>query len=118
MAQAGATVNVPFRPASAMRGYFDSFDTILLPVARRFQPQLIMISAGYDAHWNDPLAGMALTIHGYAGLVDRLLVLADELCGGRIVFTLEGGYHLEVLAHSVLNTLRQLSRSDGFSAIR
>ena len=55
---------------------------------------------------------MALTIHGYAGLVDRLLALAEELCGGRIVFTLEGGYHLEVLAHSVLNTLRQLSRSD------
>ena len=111
-AGAGATVNVPFPAGVSDRGYFDSFDTILLPIARRFQPQLILVSAGYDAHWNDPLAGMALTIHGYAGLVDRLLGLAKELCGGRIVFTLEGGYHLEVLAHSVLNTLRQLSCSD------
>jgi acetoin utilization deacetylase AcuC-like enzyme len=73
---------------------------------------LILVSAGYDAHWNDPLAGMQLSIGGYWGLVERLLDLADENCQGRIVFTLEGGYHLEVLAHAILNTIRQLSGSD------
>jgi acetoin utilization deacetylase AcuC-like enzyme len=108
----GATVNVPMPAGVGDAGYFEAFDTVLAPIARRFQPQFIMVSAGYDAHWNDPLAGMALTIPGYAGLVGRLLALAAELCSGQIVFTLEGGYHLEVLAHSVLNTLRQLSRSD------
>ena len=108
----GATVNVPMPAGVGDAGYFEAFDTVLAPIARRFRPQFILVSAGYDAHWNDPLAGMALTIPGYAGLVERLLALADELCSGQIVFTLEGGYHLEVLAHSVLNTLRQLSRSD------
>ena len=108
----GATVNVPMPTGVGDAGYFEAFDTVLAPIARRFRPQFILVSAGYDAHWNDPLAGMALTIPGYAGLVERLLALADELCSGQIVFTLEGGYHLEVLAHSVLNTLRQLSRSD------
>ena len=107
----GSTVNVPFPAGVSDAGYYAAFDTVLSPIAQRFQPQVILVSAGYDAHWNDPLAGMALTIPGYAGLVDRLVALADELCDGRLIFTLEGGYHLEVLAHSVLNTVRQLSRS-------
>ncbi len=111
-AGAGATINIPFPAGSGDPSYLAAFDTILAPLARRFAPQLILVSAGYDAHWNDPLAGMALTISGYAQLVDRLLALAKELCGGQIVFTLEGGYHLEVLAHCVLNTIRQMSYSD------
>lgn len=109
----GATVNVPFPAGVGDRGYAAAFDEVLAPLARRFQPQLILVSAGYDAHWNDPLASMQLSIEGYAVLVNTLMRLAGELCGGRIVFTLEGGYDLEVLAHAVLNTLRQLSgRSD------
>jgi acetoin utilization deacetylase AcuC-like enzyme len=106
---AGATVNVPFPAGVGDNVYAAAFDQVLAPLARRFQPQLILVSAGYDAHWNDPLASMQLSITGYAALVDRLLALAGELCQGRIVFTLEGGYHLEVLAHAVLTTLRQLS---------
>ena len=105
----GTTVNVPFPAGVGDEGYQQAFDQVLVPLARRFEPQLILVSAGYDAHWNDPLAAMQLSIPGYASLVDRLLALADELCGGRLVFTLEGGYHLQVLAHAVLNTMRQLS---------
>ena len=105
----GATINVPFPAGVGDAGYTEVFDEVLWPVARRFAPQLILVSAGYDAHWNDPLASMQLTIPGYAGLVARLLEMANELCRGRIVFVLEGGYHLEVLAHSVLNTTRQIS---------
>ena len=89
---AGTTVNVPMPAGVGDSGYFEAFDTVLAPIARRFQPQFILVSAGYDAHWNDPLAGMHLSIPGYAALIDRLLVLADELCGGRMVLTLEGGY--------------------------
>jgi acetoin utilization deacetylase AcuC-like enzyme len=106
---AGATVNVPFPAGVGDAGYAAAFDQVLARLARRFQPQLILVSAGYDAHWNDPLASMQLSIPGYAALVQRLLALAGELCQGKIVFTLEGGYHLDVLAHAVLNTLRQLS---------
>ena len=105
----GSTVNVPLPAGVGDAGYAAIFDRVLFPVARRFQPELILVSAGYDAHWNDPLAGMQLSISGYAVLVDRLLALAGELCAGRLVFVLEGGYHLQVLAHSILNTLRQLS---------
>lgn len=107
----GTTVNLPLPAGVGNHGYFEAFDTVLTPLARRFRPQLILVSAGYDAHWDDPLAGMYLTIAGYAALVDRLIALADELCEGRLVMTLEGGYQLQVLAHAVLNTLRQLSAS-------
>ncbi|HRX01875.1 MAG TPA: histone deacetylase [Anaerolineae bacterium] len=105
----GATVNVPFPAGVGDAGYAQAFDEVLWPAARRFDPQVILVSAGYDAHWNDPLANMQLTIPGYATLVTKLLEMADVLCGGRIVFVLEGGYHLEVLSHAVLNTVRQLS---------
>lgn len=107
----GSTVNVPLPFGVGDAGYAAAFDQVLLPIARRFQPELILVSAGFDAHWNDPLAGMQLSISGYTALVDRLLALADELCAGRLVFVLEGGYHLQVLAHCILNTLRQLSRA-------
>ncbi len=111
-AGAGTTVNVPFPAGVGDVGYAAVFDQVLAPLAQRFQPQLILVSAGYDAHWNDPLAGMQLSIAGYAALVTRLLDLANELCAGRIVFTLEGGYHLEVLAHAVLTTLRLMTDRD------
>ena len=67
---------------------------------RRFKPEIILLSAGFDAHWMDPLASMGLSITGYMALVQELMVLADELCGGRLVCVLEGGYNLRVLSHS------------------
>ena len=112
----GSTVNVPFPAGVGDAGYAAAFDSVLVPVARRFQPELILVSAGYDAHWNDPLASMQLSITGYGALITRLLALADALCHGRIVFVLEGGYHLEVLAHSILSTLCLLNgQADGVS---
>ena len=76
--------------------------------ARRFQPDLILVSVGYDAHWLDPLAMMRLSLAGYDRLTRELLAMADELCAGRILFTLEGGYDLDVLGHGVLNALRAM----------
>ena len=104
----GATVNVPFPSHVGDAGYLEAFQRVLSPIARRFKPELILLSAGYDAHWMDPLASMGLSITGYMALVQHLLELADELCGGRLVCVLEGGYNLEVLAHSVLSTFRTL----------
>ena len=72
--------------------------------------RLILLSAGYDAHWMDPLASMGLSITGYMALVHELMALADELCGGRLVCVLEGGYNLQVLSHSVSEHLPRPAR--------
>lgn len=107
----GTTINVPFPAYVGDKGYLEVFRRLLLPSARTFRPQLILLSAGYDAHWLDPLASMQLSISGYVQLVELVLAMADELCEGKLVVALEGGYHLDVLAHSVLSTLRVLSGS-------
>ena len=67
-----------------------------------------MVSAGFDAHWDVPLANIGLSLKGYHWLCQSLINLAGELCQGRIVFTLEGGYNLKVLAPGVGNTFRAL----------
>ena len=89
-------------------GYLAAFHQILGPAAYDFEPELILVSAGYDAHWMDPLASMRVSIDGYYQMVGELMRLANELCDGYVVFELEGGYQLDVLAHSVLTTLRRL----------
>ena len=107
----GTTINIPFPTFVGDAGYLTAFQRVLEPLARDFRPQLMILSAGFDAHWLDPLAGMNLSISGYMQMVQSLLALADELCNGKLVCVLEGGYHLEVLAHSVLSTIRLLSGS-------
>lgn len=105
----GTTLNVPLPAAVGDDGYLDIFRRVLAPAARRFRPQFILVSAGYDAHWLDPLASMQLTVTGYGALVQEIMALADELCHGRLVCVLEGGYNLDVLSHAVLTTLRLLN---------
>lgn len=100
----GFTVNVPLSAWCGDEEYLLAFEEVLAPVARRFGPQLILVSAGYDGHWADQLSLMQLSVTGFSEIVRVLKRLADELCGGRIVFTLEGGYHLEALASSVMAT--------------
>jgi acetoin utilization deacetylase AcuC-like enzyme len=104
----GYTANVPLPGGVGDEGFQLIFDELLYPLAERYQPQLILVSAGYDSHWDDPLAMMGLTITGYANLARTLKAMADDFCGGKIAFTLEGGYHLEVLSHSILNALKVL----------
>jgi len=93
----GYTVNVPLPAGVGDVGYQRVFDSILVPVARRFRPEIILVSAGYDAHWSDPLGMMLLSVSGYFALVRTLVSLAGELCSGHLVLTLEGGYSLEAL---------------------
>jgi acetoin utilization deacetylase AcuC-like enzyme len=104
----GTKVNIPL---SAMMGDEDIkylYGDIVFPLVRRFQPELIIVSAGYDSHWDDPLANIGLTLTGYHWLVKSLIDLAGEVCRGRVVFALEGGYNLQVLAAGVGNTFRAL----------
>lgn len=104
----GATVNVPFPSRVGDSGYLRAFEEVLLPIARRFSPQLVLVSAGYDAHWADSISLIELSTAGYARLAEMVISIADELCQGRIAFLLEGGYHLKALSSSVTAALEVL----------
>ena len=103
-----STVNVPLPAGCGDAEYLQAFDGLLLPTVRRFQPELLLVSAGYDAHRADPLASMDVSTDGYRAMVERLRLLADAVCGGRIVMALEGGYNLEALADSAEASIRVL----------
>ncbi len=101
-------IEVPLPPGCGEGEYLRVLEEIVVPAARLFKPQLIMLSAGYDAHWAEALAGMCLTIASYGHLTERVKTLAEELCGGRLVLGLEGGYNLSALAGGVFATFTTL----------
>ncbi|GAB5519911.1 MAG: histone deacetylase [Rhodothermales bacterium] len=105
----GATVNLPLPDSTGDATYAAVLDQIVTPLVEGFRPDLVLVSAGFDAHWRDPLAGLQLSLSGFGGIVRRLLALADVCCEGRIAFAMEGGYDLEVLSHGVTNTVRLLA---------
>ena len=107
----GFNVNIPFPLGVGDAGYLAALKQLVDPLAREFRPDVIFLSAGFDGHWMDPLSGHRLSVGGYATLVEELLALAQVLCGGRLICTLEGGYDLNALPHCILSTLRVLSRS-------
>ncbi|MFC1893681.1 histone deacetylase [Chloroflexota bacterium] len=100
----GTKVNVPLPAGCGDKEYLLAFEQVIAPVTRRFEPQLIFVSAGYDSHWADQLAMMQVTTTGLARMVGIIKDLADELCRGRIVLSVEGGYHYQALASSVKAT--------------
>ncbi len=104
----GKTRNVPLASGGADADLWFAFDRAFAPAVLEHRPDLILVSAGYDAHVADPLAGLVATEAGYAGLAARIRRWAEECCRGRAVFALEGGYHHEALARSVSATLRVL----------
>ena len=104
----GTTVNIPLPAGCGDAEYLAVFQQIIVPVARRFKPQLILVSAGYDAHWADGLAYMQVSGTGFSQMIKIIEGLADELCGGRLVFSLEGGYNLDTLAASIEATFKVL----------
>jgi acetoin utilization deacetylase AcuC-like enzyme len=114
---AGSIVNVPLGGGVGDKGFGRIFEEVVGPAAWRFQPQLILVSAGYDAHWDDPLAYLQLSIGGYTAIARALKELAEELCDGRLVFTLEGGYHLEALAYAILNSFAVLLGDDDWQLV-
>jgi acetoin utilization deacetylase AcuC-like enzyme len=104
----GYTLNIPLPAGVGDTGYAEVFEQVIWRAARRYQPELILVSAGFDGHWKDPLAGMKLTLAGYAHLTSELKQMADELCGGRILFAMEGGYNLDAISHGMTNIARIL----------
>jgi acetoin utilization deacetylase AcuC-like enzyme len=114
---AGYTVNVPLPATVGDEGYGRVFTEIVVPLARRYRPELLLVSAGYDAHLADPLGGMAVSTAGFSEMARTVRLLADEIeeCGGRVAAILEGGYNVEALAASVVATIATLGAPDGES---
>jgi len=101
----GFTVNIPFSPGSDDDDYLKVIDARVLPEIDEFRPQLLMISAGFDAHRQDPLANIALSDEGFELMTRALVAAADHHCRGRVVSVLEGGYNLQALGRSVVRHL-------------
>ncbi len=101
-------VNIPLAPGSASQEFRDAVRERWLPALERFQPQLIYVSAGFDAHREDPLAGLKLTEADYAWVTRELVAIAHKHAQGRIVSTLEGGYALSALGRSAAEHIREL----------
>jgi acetoin utilization deacetylase AcuC-like enzyme len=107
----GNIVNAPLPPYAGSEEFRDACEEVILPALEKFRPDLILISAGFDAHRNDPLASLEFETEDYAWVTDELVGLAKTVCGGRIVSTLEGGYDLNALAESVTAHVYALQRA-------
>lgn len=104
----GRTVNVPLVPGMGDQEYRAIFRNILAPVTRGFDPDLILVSTGFDTYKRDPLGGMKMSAEGYGVLTWELMQMAQEVCQGKLVMALEGGYNLESLSRGVVYCLKAL----------
>ena len=105
----GFTLNVPLPPGTDDERFLVALRERVLPRVREFAPEVIVVGAGFDAHAADPLAQLALSEAGFGAIGAELARLTDELCGGRLIATLEGGYNLRALGGSVVAFLRALA---------
>jgi len=105
----GFTINVPLSAGYGDGDYIAIFENILRPVAIEFKPDIILVSAGFDIHKEDPLGGMNVTPKGFAGLIRSIMEIAEVCCNGRVIITLEGGYHIQGQSNSVKAVLKELS---------
>ncbi|MCE2403053.1 histone deacetylase [Candidatus Poribacteria bacterium] len=105
----GTILNVPMPPGSGDSEYIAVFEDVLGPALRDFSPEFILISAGFDAHYLDPLAHIDLTAEGFAKLTDLVLDVAEEIASGNVVSALEGGYSLEGISESVVAHVERLN---------
>lgn len=103
-------VNAPLRPGDGGSAFREAFETAILPRLRQFRPDLLVISAGFDAHMRDPLANLNLTEEDFGWVTRKLMEVADTTASGRIVSVLEGGYDLQGLRESVAAHVDALMR--------
>ncbi len=108
----GFTLNVPMPAGMGDGEYLRVFRDVLLPVGLEYRPDLVLVSAGFDAHRDDPLGGMELSSAGYGAMAAEILRLAGEACGGKAVFVLEGGYNIRALEESIAAVLDVMSGGD------
>jgi acetoin utilization deacetylase AcuC-like enzyme len=109
---AGTNINIPLPPYSNDVEYIMAFEQVIIPAVRRFKPQVILVSAGYDPHWSETIAAMQVSVSGFVKMVEIIKKLAEEVCASRLIMALEGGYNLNALASSVVATLEVLLGQD------
>ena len=109
----GATLNCPQEPGAGDREWLAAYEERVLPAIEAFDPGLVIVSAGFDAHARDPLAQTRLSTGAFATMTESVLELARRCCGGRVVSVLEGGYDLDALAESVEAHVGALARAPG-----
>ncbi len=108
----GATINLPMAAGGTDGDYELVYTTLAFPILRQFEPDLILVSAGFDAHRDDPLGGMRLSTDEFARVTAGLRGVADECCGGRLVAVTEGGYDLRALADCMRAVIDVLADRD------
>ena len=101
-------INLPLAPMTGGAVMRRAYEDEVIPALIDYRPELLLISAGFDAHADDPLANLNWSVDDFAWLTERLCDVADECCGGRVVSTLEGGYDLSALGASVAAHVRVL----------
>ncbi|HUY18981.1 MAG TPA: histone deacetylase [Candidatus Binataceae bacterium] len=106
----GFTVNVPMPATFGDPEYLRAFDELIIPICREFKPEFVLVSAGFDCHFRDPLASMRVTENGFLAMTRRIKRLAAECCESRMVAVLEGGYDLKALADSGQAVIEELGR--------
>lgn len=109
----GYTVNIPLPAGSGDPEYLRAFSDIVAPIAEKFEPEWILVSAGFDPHRRDPLGGMDVTETGFGAMASMLMKLAERHTGGKIAFLLEGGYDLVALKSSVATVLERMEGRAG-----
>ncbi|NHI83214.1 MAG: histone deacetylase [Candidatus Thorarchaeota archaeon] len=107
----GYNVNISMYPGAGDKSYRLAFQEVIIPLCISYKPEFILVSAGYDGHFDDPLTSLGLTTSGYAMMNSFLHSLAEEHCDGRIAVFLEGGYNLDTVAKGTRNLLEELSGS-------
>lgn len=105
----GFTVNVPLSGGYGDGEYVGIFERVLRPIAIEFNPEIILVSAGFDTHKEDPLGGMRVTPAGFAAMTRSIMRMGEECCKGNVVLTLEGGYDIQGQCDSVKAVLKELS---------
>ena len=106
----GYTVNVPLSYGMGDDDFEYVFRTLLVPLSDRFGPEIVLVSAGFDTYYSDPLGGMRVTEGGFGSMTRILLEIADKHCKGKVAFVLEGGYDVMGLAASVRQVIKELKR--------
>ena len=104
----GYTINVPLSYGTNDADYLYVFREVVVPVAGLFKPEIVLVSAGFDTHRNDPLGGMAVTERGFAKMTRMLMDVAARECGGKVCLVLEGGYDITALTNSVRTVIMEL----------
>jgi len=113
----GFNINLPIPAGVGDKGYIKAFEEFFVPAMVAYKPDIILVSAGFDSHSFDPLGGMEVSAEGFGEMTRLLMDAADELCGGKVAFFLEGGYSLDGLAEAVKEVILRMLGLQGTNSV-